>query len=183
MKLAVVLPAATVTLEGRRICELQGGGGFCARDSDTSLPPDGAALLRLTVPVELLPPVTLLGLKLIDEIGTPGVSVREACTVLFPRVAVITTVVLLRTNPLVVTGKVALVAPAGTVTLPGTIIKELLLLNPTAAPPGGAAPLKVTVPVDVPPFEIVVGFSVSDDSVIPPHAPPAVFGVSLYTVP
>ena len=42
--------------------------------------------------------------------------------------------------------KVALVAPAGTVTLAGTIANELLLLNPTTTPPDGAAALRVTVP-------------------------------------
>lgn len=79
----------------------------------------------------------------------PGVMVMLACTVLFPRVAVMVTAVLLRTNPLLVlTVKVALVAPAGTVTLDGTIANVLLLLNPTVLPPEGAAALKVTVPVD-----------------------------------
>jgi hypothetical protein len=126
VKLALVFPAATVTFEGRIICELQGGGGFCESDSKTSLPPEGAAALRVTVPVELLPPVTLLGFKLIEEMGTPGVRVMEACAVLLPRDAVITTAVLLRTNPLVVTVNVALVAPAGTVTLLGTIMNELI---------------------------------------------------------
>jgi hypothetical protein len=131
------------------ICELQGGGGFCESDSKTSLPPEGAAALRVTVPVELLPPVTLLGFKLIEETAIPGVMVMLACTVLFPRVAVMVTAVLLRTNPLLVlTVKVALVAPAGTVTLDGTLANVLLLLNPTVLPPEGAAALKVTVPVD-----------------------------------
>ena len=100
---------------------------------------------------------------------------------LFPSVAVITTAVLLRTNPLVVIGKFALVAPAGTVTLLGTIMKELLETSPTAEPPEGATPLKVTLPVDLPPFAMLVGFNVSAETVIPLHVP--VLGVSLYTVP
>jgi hypothetical protein len=50
---------------------------------------------------------------------------------------------------LVLTVKVAVVAPAATVTLDGTCAAALLLLEiDTCAPPDGAAPLSVTVPVD-----------------------------------
>ena len=79
-------------------------------------------------------------------VDDPGVIVIEAWTVLFPRDAVITTEVLLRTPDLVVTVNVALELPAGTVTLAGTSANELLLLNPTTVPPDGAAALRVTVP-------------------------------------
>src|SRR3989442_341858 len=48
---------------------------------------------------------------------------------------------------LVVTVNGALVAPAGTVTLPGTVAAELSLDSVTCAPPAGAGPLRVTVPV------------------------------------
>ena len=55
---------------------------------------------------------------------------------------------------LVVTVKVAVVLPAGTVTLASTVATDVLLLvRVTTAPPDGAGPVKVTVPVDeVPPF-------------------------------
>src|SRR5467141_873287 len=64
------------------------------------------------------------------------------------------------------TRKVALVAPAGTVTLEGTLAALLLLESRTCAPPAGAGPLSVTVPVEdcVPPMTLV-GFSSSEETV------------------
>jgi hypothetical protein len=65
----------------------------------------------------------------------------------------------------VLTLKVALVAPAGTITLEGTLAAPLLLESATCAPPAGAGPLSVTVPVeDVPPITLV-GFRVSEETV------------------
>lgn len=53
---------------------------------------------------------------------------------------------------LVVTVKVAVVAPAGTVTLAGTAVVDELSNNDTTAPPVGAGALKVTVTVmELPP--------------------------------
>src|SRR5258708_38710248 len=68
---------------------------------------------------------------------------------------------------LVLTVNVALVAPAATVTLDGTLAAVVLLLeSATTAPPDGAAPLNVTVPVEdcVPPITLV-GFSASVERV------------------
>jgi len=64
---------------------------------------------------------------------------------------------------LVFTGKVALVAPAGTATLEGTLADPLLLESASCAPPAGAGPLNVTAPVEdcAPPITLV-GFSVSE---------------------
>ena len=65
---------------------------------------------------------------------------------------------------LVVTVKVALFAPAPTVTLAGTVAAAVLLLaSVTVAPPGGAAPLKVTVPVEELPPVTLVGLTATDD--------------------
>src|ERR1700682_2094750 len=61
------------------------------------------------------------------------------------------------------TVKGALVAPAGTATLEGTLAAPLLLESATCAPPAGAGPLSVTMPVEEFPPETLVGFSVSEE--------------------
>ena len=66
---------------------------------------------------------------------------------------------------LVLTTNVALVAPAPTVTLAGTLAAPLLLESPTCAPPAGAGPLNVTVPVEEFPPATLVGFSESEERV------------------
>jgi hypothetical protein len=66
----------------------------------------------------------------------------------------------------VLTVKVALLAPARTITLEGTRAAPLLLESRTVAPPAGAGPLRVTVPVeDCAPPVTLVGFSSSDETV------------------
>src|SRR5882724_86275 len=68
---------------------------------------------------------------------------------------------------LVLTVKVVLVAPAGTIALEGTLAAPVLLLeSATCAPPAGAGPLSVTVPVEdcIPPTTLV-GFSESEERV------------------
>jgi hypothetical protein len=57
--------------------------------------------------------------------------------------------------------KPALVCPAATVTLAGTVAAALLLDNVTTVPPLGAAAVRVTVPVELAPAVTVLGFSVS----------------------
>ena len=67
----------------------------------------------------------------------------------------------------VLTVKLALLAPAGMVTVAGALAALLLLESATCAPPAGAAALSVTVPVDdcAPPVTLV-GFSVSEETVM-----------------
>ena len=64
---------------------------------------------------------------------------------------------------LVLTTNVALVAPAPTVTLAGTLAAPLLLESATCAPPVGAGPLNVTVPMEEFPPATLVGFSESEE--------------------
>src|SRR5262249_4436913 len=76
VKLALVAPAGTVTLAG----PVTRGGGLVP--SDPPARPAGAAALRVTVPVEALPAVTLLGVSVRDDtIGEPppgGVMISVA---------------------------------------------------------------------------------------------------------
>jgi hypothetical protein len=140
-KFALVFPAGTVTLDGTVATEV------LLLESVTTAPPEGAAAVRVTVPVELFPPLTMVGLRVSEESVTADarVMVRDACAELDPRVAVITAVVVVVTDVVVIVN-VALVAPEATVTLLGTLAEELLLLKLTTVPPEGAAALKVTVP-------------------------------------
>jgi hypothetical protein len=70
---------------------------------------------------------------------------------------------------LVLTVNVALLAPAATVTLAGTVAVAVLLLeSETAAPPLEAAALSVTVPMAEDPPVTLVGLSPTDASVAPP---------------
>ena len=90
-------------------------------------------------------------------------TVRFAARVLPSYEAVIWAEVEKRTKD-VFTGNVALVAPAGMVTLEGTLAAPLLLASATCAPPAGAGPLSVTVPVeDCKPPMTLVGLSVSEE--------------------
>ncbi len=74
VKLALVVPPATVTLAGTVATPV------LLLDRLTTAPPPGAAALSVTVPVEELPPVTLDGLRLSeDRVGRGGgVTVSEA---------------------------------------------------------------------------------------------------------
>ena len=53
----------------------------------TTLPPDGAAELNVTVPVELFPPTTLVGFNVTEDTVTeelPGFTVKLVETVAVP---------------------------------------------------------------------------------------------------
>ena len=66
----------------------------------------------------------------------------------------------------VVPVKVAVEAPAGMVTLAGTVATAVLALErETRAPPPGAGPLSMTLPGKEEPPLTLVGFSVSEERV------------------
>src|SRR5205823_11709817 len=113
-KVTLLLPAGTVTLEGTLAAAL-------LLESVTCAPPAGAGPLRVTVPVEdCTPPTTLVGFKVSDERVTGGgVTASDAVLLAPPNDAVMLTVVDATTAP-VVTTKLAVLAPAGTVTPAGT---------------------------------------------------------------
>jgi hypothetical protein len=74
LNVAVVAPCATVTLAGTVAAPL-------LLDSDTVAPPAGAALVSVTVPVDDAPPVTLVGLSVIEDSdagGGTGITVSVA---------------------------------------------------------------------------------------------------------
>jgi hypothetical protein len=126
--------------------------GTCAAEvllllSETAAPVGGAAPFSVTVPVEVAPPVTVLGFR-VSEVRAATVTVRELLLVVVPSAPEIE----IETDddtPLVVIVNVALVDPPDINTLAGTCaIDVLLLCKLTTIPPAGAAPFKVTVPVE-----------------------------------
>jgi hypothetical protein len=93
-----------------------------------------------------------------------GLTVRVVVRVTPAKTAVIVTGVLVPTAD-VDTANVALVAPADTVTLAGTLATAALLLDSdTSAPPLGAPEVSVAVPVEPVPPVILDGFTETADS-------------------
>jgi hypothetical protein len=107
LKVALVAPAGIVAVEGALATE-----GLLLT-SDTEIPPLGATPLSFTVPVEVLPPTTVVGVT-DSECNDGVVTVRVADFMETPLLAVIVTGVEDETGT-VVTLNVPLVAPAGIV--------------------------------------------------------------------
>src|SRR5207248_158670 len=161
VKVTLLLPAGTVTLEGTLAAAL-------LLESVTCAPPAGAGPLSVTVPVEdCTPPTTLVGFNVSEELVayTTLITSRVAVLVVLLYEAEMVAEVDVRTID-AFTVKVTLLLPAGTVTLEGTLAAALLLESATCAPPAGAGPLSVTVPVeDCTPPTTLVGFNVSEETV------------------
>jgi len=154
-KVMLLVLASTVTLAGTVTALL-------LLPSETKMPPVGAGPVRVTVPVDGLPPTTEVGFTLTAEsAGGFTVSVAVTDTLLYE--AVIVTGVEPATAT-VLTGKVALVALAATLTLVATVAALLLLCSETEMPPAGAGPARVTVPVDPVGPTTAVGFTLTDES-------------------
>lgn len=145
VKSTYVAPAGTVTF-----------GGVVATDaleleSETTIPPAGAVVVSETRPVAGRPPLMTAGdTDAQVKVGGKGVTVRVPyCEPV--KYAVMRTFVV-PTTGYVVTGKVPLGAPAGMVMLAGTVAADVFPLESvTSAPPAGARPLRMTVPVDAVP--------------------------------
>ena len=156
--MTLVLSLDTVTLDGTVATEV------LLLVSDTTAPPLGAGPFNVTVPVALSPPTTMDGLKTTDARET--VVSTGSCDVLVTpsySAEIVTDVSLVTAT--VVTVNVALVLPLDTVTLDGTVATEVLLLDSdTTAPPLGAGPLSVTVPVEGLPPITGDGFKARDTS-------------------
>jgi hypothetical protein len=76
VNIALLAPAATVTFAGTV------AAAVLPLERETAAPPVGAGPLRVTVPVEGDPPITLIGLSAIDEsVAEPGVTVSKAVLV------------------------------------------------------------------------------------------------------
>jgi hypothetical protein len=157
VKVALVAPAATVTLAGTVATEVR------LLERVTTVPPVGAGPDSVTAPVEGAGPLTVVGFR-VKALSVGAVTVKVAVLVVL-RVAVMVGEALVATG-LVVTVKVAVVAFAATVTLDGTLAAVVLLLDRvTTAPPAGAGPFNVTVPVDGVPPTTDVGLRLTELSV------------------
>ena len=147
VKVAPVAPAGMVTLAGVLAEAL-------SSDKVTTTPPAGAGPVKRAVPVESLPPGTVEGFNDTEE-SVGGLMVRVAVLVVPPYVAETVAEVVVATA-VVFTAKVAVSAPAGTVTLAGTVAAALSLASATCAPPAGAGLPSSTVPVEeLPPITLV----------------------------
>jgi len=106
--------------------------------------------------------LTVDGLS-VRVLNATAFTVNRAVLVTVPSVADMVDVVD-AVRKFVAIGNVAVVAPAGTVTLPGTVAAAVLLLVRAMVVSTAARPPRVTVPVEASPPTTVVGFSDKVDS-------------------
>ena len=150
LKVAVVAPAGTVTVAGTVVLVL-------FDDNVTTSPEGPAGFVRVTVPTADAPPTTEPGAT--ETLETED-SVTESVAVFVVEPFAAEIVALTLEDTLVVLMvNVAVVLPAATVTVAGTVAAELLDVRFTTNPPVGAWPLIVTVPVEVLPPATVDGDS------------------------
>lgn len=135
---AIVILAGTLARVGRLLDRL------------ITAPPLGAAIVSVTVAVDVAPPATVVGFRVNDCNAAGAVvgalTVKLAVFVMPACVALILPIVVAVTAP-VLTLKRTVVALAATVTDPGTVAAGFALVSDTTAPPAGAGADKVTVPL------------------------------------
>ena len=151
---ALVAPASTVTLAGTV------AAAVLLLESATTAPV-GAAIVSTTVAVDEVPPTTSGGMTLSAERCAVGVTTstahRFASSCAAEMVSQLDTV-----TGLVVTVKVANVAPAGTVTKTGTLAAVGSLLPSETVTSAGAVVARDTFPDAGVPAATVVGLRVTD---------------------
>jgi hypothetical protein len=157
LNVALFSPEGTETLAGTIATE----GSLLV--SDKEMPLMGAIPVSFTVPVELVPPRTELGLSDI-ELNNGAVNVRVADLFELPLLAAIVTGVDEETGA-VVTLNNPCVAPAAIVILGGTSTTDGSLdVSEIVTPPGYAGPVSLTVPLTVLPPSAESGEISSDVS-------------------
>ena len=130
-------------------------------DRATVVPPVGDGPTRVTVPVEVPPAITEAG-DTLTVLMASGVIDRLAVRVVVPKLTEIIEATVWVTTEVGML-KVAVVAPAATVTDDGTVADRLFELTERTIPPVGAGPFSVTMPTLGKPPSTVVGLSVSVD--------------------
>jgi hypothetical protein len=132
VKVPLVVPAGMLRLAGTVAEEVR----LLARV--TTEPPAGAGPESSTVPVEGLPPATVLGVSVTDKGVGDGTTVKVVVLIVVEgQVPEIVTTVS-EVTAVVAIEKLALDKPAVTVMLAGTLAAPLLLDSTTTAPPAGA---------------------------------------------
>jgi hypothetical protein len=137
-KVALVAPAGTV------ICAGTLAAAELLLESVNKAPPAGAGPLSVTVPCDEAPPMTLVGLSVIDT--NLGALTVKSDSFVNPLNEADMPIVLVVITDEVATVKAALLAPAGIVTLGGVVAMDgLLLASVTRVPSAGAGRVRVIV--------------------------------------
>ena len=129
MNVPLVWPPAMVTVVGAVMAELR-------LTTDTVVPLEAAGPDKVTVPVDELPPRTVVGFRLIEATVAGVIFKLAVCCEALSEAVMITAVWEL--TPEVVTVNVPPVWPAGIVVAFGTVAAELPLRSETEVPPGPA---------------------------------------------
>jgi hypothetical protein len=147
-RVAEVAPAEMVTVAGTVALEL-------LEVTLTCEPPGPAGPFKVTVAVDDPPPITVAG-ETVSPLSAAGTIVSVAVCVMLPWEPVMGESVVDDTA-VVETRNLAVVDPAETVTVAGTVALELPEVKLMDVPPVGALPFRVTVPLDGCPPRTEVG--------------------------